>query len=68
MCLGGATFNLLNSLSGGMLIFLLLYILARWATVTDPQILKLLLRAAKFRREYDPVKLAPVAVLRGSRC
>jgi len=36
MRLGAATFNLLNSLSGGVLIFLLLYFLARWATATDP--------------------------------
>jgi type IV secretory pathway TrbD component len=64
MCLGAGTFNLLNSLSGGVLIFLLLYLVARWATATDPQILKLLLRAAKFRRQYDPAKLACVSVVR----
>ena len=68
MCLGAATFNLLNSLSGGFLIFLLLYFVARWATATDPQILKLLLRAAKLRRQYDPVKLAPVTVVRDTPC
>lgn len=68
MCLGAATFNLLNSLSGGVLIFLLLYFLARWATTTDPQILKLLLRAAKLRREYDPLKLTPATVVRGRPC
>ena len=43
MCLGAATFNLLGSLAGGVLIFLLLYFIARWATATDPQILRLLL-------------------------
>ena len=68
MCLGAATFNLLNSLSGGVLMFLLLYVVARWATATDPQILRLLLRAAKLRRQYDPAKLAPVSVLRGTPC
>jgi type IV secretory pathway TrbD component len=68
MCLGAATFNLLNSLSGGVLIFLLLYFAARWATASDPQILKLLLRAAKLRREYDPRKLTPVSVVRGTPC
>ena len=67
MCLGAATFNLLGSLAGGVLIFLLLYVVARWATVTDPQILRLLLHAAKFRRQYDPSKFAPVAVVRGTR-
>ena len=64
MCLGAASFNLLGSLAGGALMFLLLYFVARWATVTDPQILRLLLHAAKLRRQYDPAKLAPVAVIR----
>ncbi|HMI50545.1 MAG TPA: VirB3 family type IV secretion system protein [Candidatus Saccharimonadales bacterium] len=68
MCLGAATFNLLNSLSGGFLIFSLLYFVARWATTTDPQILKLLLRAAKVRREYDPLKLTPESVAGGLSC
>ena len=64
MCLGAATFNLLNSLLGGILIFLLLYGAARWATSTDPQILKLLLEAAKLRRQYDPAKLSCISVVR----
>jgi len=68
MCLGAATFNLLNSLSGGVLIFLLLYFVARWATATDPQILKLVLRAAKFRKQYDPAKLTCVSVVRENSC
>lgn len=46
MCLGAATFNLLNSLLGGLMMFLLLYFLARWATETDPQVLRFLLSAA----------------------
>jgi type IV secretory pathway TrbD component len=68
MSLGAATFNLLNSLSGGVLIFLLLYFVARWATATDPQILKLLLRAAKLRRQYDPGKLTRIRVVRENPC
>src|SRR5438477_11801694 len=47
MCVGAGTFNLLGSLLGGILMFLLLYFLARWATTTDPQILRFLLSAAK---------------------
>ena len=43
MCVGAGTFNLLGSLLGGILIFLLLYFAARWATETDPQILRFLL-------------------------
>ena len=64
MCLGAATFNLLNSLLGGLMIFLLLYFLARWATETDPQILRFLLTAARLRTQYDPMKLTPVVIKR----
>jgi type IV secretory pathway TrbD component len=62
MCLGAATFNLLASLLGGLLIFLLLYFLARWATQTDPQILRFLLTAAKLHPQYDPMKFTPVTI------
>jgi type IV secretory pathway TrbD component len=68
MCLGAATFNLLGSLLGGLLIFVLLYVVARWATATDPQILKLLFHAAKVRTQYDPRKLSPIAVERSTSC
>ena len=68
MCLGAATFNLLNSLLGGLLIFFLLYCVARWATETDPQILRFLLTAAKVRAQYDPMKLTPITVRRGRPC
>lgn len=64
MCLGAATFNLLNSLLGGLLIFFLLYFLARWATETDPQILLFLLTAAKVRTQYDPMKLTRISIRR----
>jgi type IV secretory pathway TrbD component len=66
MCMGAATFNMLASLLGGILIFLLLYIFARWATNTDPQILRFLLSAAKFKRQYDPAKFCPVTIRRAS--
>jgi type IV secretory pathway TrbD component len=68
MCLGAATFNLLGSLLGGLLMFLLLYLIARSATATDPQILRLLLQAAKLRRQYDPAKRTPTSVIRGKPC
>src|SRR5260370_39869281 len=64
MCLGAGTFNLLNSLLGGVLMFVLLYLLARWATQTDPQILRFLLTAAKLRSQYDPMKFIPISVRR----
>jgi type IV secretory pathway TrbD component len=64
MCLGAATFNLLNSILGGLLMFLLLYFLARWATQTDPQILRFLLNAATLHAQYDPMKFSPIVVRR----
>jgi type IV secretory pathway TrbD component len=64
MCVGGGTFNLLGSLVGGVLMFLLLYGVARWATETDPQILRLLLASAKLRTQYDPAKFAPIVIRR----
>jgi type IV secretory pathway TrbD component len=67
MCLGAGTFNLLNSLLGGLLMFFMLYFMARWATQTDPQILRFLLGAARLRAEYDPMKLTPVLVRRDGR-
>jgi type IV secretory pathway TrbD component len=66
MCLGSATFSLLGSLLGGLLMFLLLYCVARWATETDPQILRFLLSAARLRKEYDPMKFTPIVVRKGS--
>ena len=54
--IGGATFNFFGSLSGGLLMFGLLFLAARWATATDPQILRILLNSAKFRSHYDPAK------------
>jgi type IV secretory pathway TrbD component len=64
MCMGAATFNLLGSLWGGLMIFFLLYLVARWATATDPQILRFLLTAASLRTQYDPMKFTPVSVRR----
>ena len=66
MCMGAATFNMLSSLLGGILIFLLLYVFARWATNTDPQILRFLLSAAKFRTQYDPAKFRSITIRRAS--
>jgi len=43
---------------------LLLYFAARWATQTDPQILRFLLTAATLRSQYDPAKFSPVSICR----
>jgi type IV secretory pathway TrbD component len=66
MCLGAATFNLLRSLLGGLLIFSLLYFVARWATETDPQILRFLLTAARLHAQYDPMKFTPIVIQKES--
>ena len=66
MCMGAAAFNMLSSLLGGILIFTLLYFAARWATNTDPQILRFLLSAAKFKTQYDSMKFSPITIRRAS--
>ena len=66
MVMGAAVFNLLHTFLGGLLMFALLYCFARWATKTDPQMLRFLLNSAKTRAQYDPMKFAPIPV-RGMR-
>jgi len=51
---GAATFNFFGSLLGGAVMFVVLYVAARWATVTDPQILRVLLNSSKAKAQYDP--------------
>ena len=62
LIMGAATFNLFGSLLGGLLIFGCLFLMAQWATRTDPQILRILLNSSKFRREYDPAKYSEQSV------
>ena len=64
MCIGAGTFNLLGSLLGGVLMFLLLYTAARSATKTDPQILRFVLTSPKLCAQYDPSKFTPIAIRR----
>src|SRR5258707_10405208 len=59
LVIGGTTFNFFGSLVGGVTMFVTLYLLARWATATDLQILRILLNSAKFRGQCDPAKRAP---------
>jgi type IV secretory pathway TrbD component len=56
LIVGGATFNFFASFTSGVLIFVALYLFARWATATDPEILRILLNSSKFRPYYDPLK------------
>jgi type IV secretory pathway TrbD component len=62
LIMGAATFNLIGSLLGGLLIFGSLFLMAQWATRTDPQILRILLNSSKFHREYDPAKYSDPSV------
>ncbi len=67
LVMGACVFNLLNSLAGAVGIFFALYLFARWATRTDPQILRFLLNSTKIRTQYDPMKFEPVQVRRLDR-
>ena len=67
LVMGAATFNLFGSLSSGLGMFAALFLFARWATGTDPQILRILLNASKFKRRYDPLKRPRVAFQRRGR-
>lgn len=57
--IGGAVFNFFGSLAGGLLMFTGLYLAARWATLTDPEILRILLNSGRCRLQYDPAKSGP---------
>lgn len=53
LIMGGATFNLFGSILSGLVMFAALFLLARWATATDPQILRILLNSSRFKPRYD---------------
>jgi type IV secretory pathway TrbD component len=59
--MGAAVFNLFNSVVGGLIILVVLYLFAQWATRTDPKILAILLKPLlnpeKYRPLQDPGKL-----------
>jgi type IV secretory pathway TrbD component len=54
--IGAATFNFFRSLSSGLLMFVVLFTLARLVNKKDPQLLRILLNSARFRVRYDPAK------------
>ena len=62
LMMGAGVFNLLHTFFGGILMFCLLYAFARWATRTDPQMLRFVLNSARLRVQYDPAKFAPTTV------
>lgn len=67
LVMAACVFNLFNSLLGALGMFFALYLFARWATRTDPQILRFLLNSTKTRAQYDPMKFAPITVRRLGR-
>jgi type IV secretion system protein TrbC len=66
LVLGACVFNLFNSLIGAVSMFSGLYLFARWATQTDPQILRFLLNSTKIKTQYDPMKFEPIAIRRNN--
>ena len=54
--MGAATFNFFGSLAGGLGMFTALYLFARWATATDPEILRILLNSSKFHLRYEKLR------------
>jgi len=59
---GAGVFNLLHSLVGGILLFIVALIAAQQATKYDTEILRVLLNSAKFKPRYDPMKWEPAEV------
>lgn len=62
--MGAATFNFFASLVSGSVMFAGLYVFARWATATDPQILRILLNSSKLRNHYDPARREPFQLVK----
>src|SRR6266849_4882361 len=58
LVVGAATFTFFGRLMAGLLMFLALYLAARWLTQTDPQWLRIVLRSASARVRYDAGTLA----------
>jgi type IV secretory pathway TrbD component len=59
---GAGVFNLVHSLAGGVLLFVVGLIAAQRATKLDPEILRILLNSAKFKSRYDPIKWEPLEI------
>ena len=59
---GAGVFNLLHSLMGGILLFIVGLIAAQQATKFDTEILRALLNSAKFKPRYDAMKWEPTEI------
>jgi type IV secretory pathway TrbD component len=67
LIVAASVFNLFDSLVGAIAMFFALHLFARWATRTDPQILRFLLNSARTRAHYDPMKFEPIEIRRTGR-
>jgi len=67
VAIGGATFTFFGSLLAGVTMFLTLFAASRYATQKDPQLIRIMLRAAAARSRYDSGKLTYVIEVR-SHC
>ena len=67
LMLGAGTFTFFGSLLAGLVMFLALYLTARWITQIDPQLLRIVLRSATARVRYDPATLEYLTVTRSPR-
>ena len=56
LLLGAASFNLFYSLLAGLLVFALIYGVARAGVAIDPQIFAIALRSVKTRARYDAAR------------
>lgn len=56
LLLGAATFNLFYSLLAGILIFAIVYGVARVCATVDPQMLAIVLRSVAVRARYDAAR------------
>jgi type IV secretory pathway TrbD component len=65
--MGGATFNFFASLLSGVVMFAALWVFGRWATGTDPQVLRIVLNSSRFRAQYDPTRWQQWTVVIGRR-
>src|SRR5258708_27422817 len=58
MLVGAGVFNFFGRLLGALLMFGVLFFAVRMATANDPQLLRIIINASKFKSRYDPAKLA----------
>jgi type IV secretory pathway TrbD component len=64
LIVGTATFTFFGRLLAGILMFLVLFLAARWMTQTDRQLLRIILRSASAKVRYDASTLEYVSVQR----